>query len=158
MYDHVLVGTDGSATATRAVEAAARLAHAHRAKLTIAHAFKPREVSGPADAPVEHGWRVTAGGAADLLVTAAADRAHAASCGGITVETRVEPGHPMPVLLSLVRELEPCAVVVGNADIHRLRVRRSLGHALSRRASADVVVVDTRPTGSTKRWRRPGAV
>lgn len=145
MYDHVLVGTDGSATATKAVKAAARLAHAHRAKLTIAYAFDPRQ-----PVPVSHHaveaeftWRQSVGAMAEAIVTQAVGHAQAAACGGLVVDARAEPGPPVAVLLGFARDLRPDAVVVGNADLRRIRLRRSIGHALARRVSSDVVIVDT---------------
>jgi hypothetical protein len=47
------------------------------------------------------------------------------------------------VLLGFVEELEPDAVIVGNADLDRVRFHRSISHALSRRVHSDVVIVDT---------------
>ena len=152
MYDHVLVGTDGSPTATRAVEAAARLAHAYQAKLTIVHAFRPRRPSVVADAsfvPTEDAWRLTPGGAAESLVDRAADHAQLTACGGLHIETRVEPGSAASVLRALARELEPDVIVVGNADVYRPRLRRSIGQALSRRVTSDVVIIDTASRRST---------
>jgi nucleotide-binding universal stress UspA family protein len=146
MYAHVLVGTDGSPTATRAVGAAARLAHAHGARLTVVHAFDPRpprDVHHADRARDELGWRLTPGGAADVLVRDAADHAQAVACGALDVHVRAEPGHPVPVLLRAVAAVEPDAVVVGNADLRRPRVRRAIGPSLSRKAGVDVIIVDT---------------
>jgi nucleotide-binding universal stress UspA family protein len=141
------------------VEAAARLAHAHEAKLTIVHAFQARRSTFGRDAgvvPAEFGWLLTVGSAAEALVTQAADRAQQVACGGLDIHTRVEPGHAVPVLLAVIRELEPDAVVVGNADVHRARLRRSIGHALSRQASSDIVIVET-VRGRGTRDRRSAA-
>lgn len=49
MYDHVLVGTDGSARATIAVKAAARLAQSHQAQLGRRSLRKALERQGVAD-------------------------------------------------------------------------------------------------------------
>ena len=146
MYTHVLVGTDGSATAARAVDAAARLAHAHGARLTVVHAFDPRparEVPEPPGLGDELGWRLTPGGAAEVLVRDAAEQAQAAACGALDVDVRAEPGQPVPVLLRAVLDVEPDAVVVGNADLRRPRLRRGIGPSLSRKADVDVIIVDT---------------
>lgn len=154
MYDHVLVGTDGSETATRAVEAAARLAHAHDARLTIAYAFSSKLGRAAAEVPAQElDWRSTPGGIAESIVAEAVGVAQSAACGALRVDTRAEPGHPVAVLLALADELTPDAVVVGNADVRRPRVRRSVGHALTRRVAGDVVVVDT----VGRRRRRPAA-
>lgn len=152
MYDHVLVGTDGSVTATRAVGAAARLAHVHRAKLTIAHAFDPHS-SQPdlEDAPDVRRWMTSPGVVAETLVDVAVAHAHQVSCGGLQIDGRAEPGDPVAVLVAVVQELQPGAVVVGNADLRRLRLRRSIGHSLSRRVPTDVVIVDTVGDGPGRR-------
>jgi nucleotide-binding universal stress UspA family protein len=70
VYDHVLVGTDGSATATKAVEAAAQLAQVHGARLTIAHAFNPREPEPLESRAVEaeFPWLWSSGARAEALV------------------------------------------------------------------------------------------
>ena len=159
MYNHVLVGTDGSDTATKAVEAAARLAQAHQARLTIAHAFDARQprpaVASPMEA--EMGWLASPGARAEAVVNQAVNRAQEVTCGGLSVDGVAEPGRPIAVMLALADELEPDAVVVGNADVHRLRVRRSIGHALSRRVRGDVVIVDTVGALGAGRGRRLAA-
>jgi nucleotide-binding universal stress UspA family protein len=149
MYQQVLVGTDGSMTATRAVEAAARIARAHDAELTIAHVFNPRQglrqEVARAEAPDEFKWRLSPGGAADTIVEGAVDRARvAAGDGSLRVRTRSEPGRAIPVLLGLIDDMDPDALVIGNRDMPtRLRFRRSVARTLSRRATCDVVIVDT---------------
>ncbi len=146
MYDHVLVGTDGSATATRAVTAAAQLAHAHDARLTIVHPFEPRPAlpSDLGDRDLDElGWRGTPGGAAELLVQEAAAHARAASCGALDADGYAEPGQPVPVLLEAVLRHRPDVLVVGNADLRRPRLRRGIGTTLSKKAPVDVVIVDT---------------
>ena len=130
MYDLVLVGTDGTITASRAVESAARLAHAHNARLTIAHAFSPRAEPGlERSVRDELPWLGTPGTAAEALVLSAADLAQEATCGALDVDVRAEPGTPRAVLCSLIDELGPDAVVIGNADARRSLTRRGLGHA-----------------------------
>ena len=144
MYDHVLVGTDGSATATAAVEAAARLAKAHDARLTIVHAFKPGAVPIPSeDEAREFGWRFTAGAVADQLVSQAKRRARDVAGVELEIDTRSEAGKPVAVLVAAIDALKPDAVVVGNADIRAGRSYRSIGHSLSRKVDSDVVIVDT---------------
>lgn len=149
MYRHVVVGTDGSDTATRAVEAAARTAQAHRAELTVAHAFVARPAAvvagGLGDVPDELRWRLTPGAAADSIVERAIERAHhAAGSRGLVVHGRREPGQPVAVLLDLITELPADAVVVGNRDLTTwLGARHSVGRALSRHAPCDVIIAHT---------------
>ena len=60
-YRHIVVGTDGSDTATGAVRHAAGLAAAVGAKLTIVTAYShdPATDRAAADAPAEVRWRVS---------------------------------------------------------------------------------------------------
>jgi nucleotide-binding universal stress UspA family protein len=148
MFERVLVGTDGSVTATRAVEAAALLARAHGSVLIVGHAFSPRQSweqqQAWAEAPEESRWRLSVGAVAEATVQAAIERAHGASGFGLRVFGRCEPGRPIPVLLAMVDELDVDVLVIGNRDMRaRLHLGRSVGRSLTRRAECDVVVVDT---------------
>jgi nucleotide-binding universal stress UspA family protein len=127
VYDHVLVGTDGSISSVRAVRAAARLAEAHQARLTIVHPYlsRPR-------AP-----------AARSLVAAAADHARAIVGGELPVDTRAEVGMPVTVLCSLIEELRPDVVVVGNADVRRALGRADIASVVACPSGRDIVIVDT---------------
>ena len=157
MYTRVLVGADGSATATRAVTAAARLAQAHGAELIVAHAYAPRLTPEQRcawdEAPDELRWRLSSGSIAEETVHAAVRHATAVTDGTIGVHGRWVPGRPIPVLLSLIEALNPDVFVVGNRDMPaRLRTRRSVSRALSRRAGCDVVIADT--LGRSEQRRR----
>lgn len=145
MYQRLLVGTDGSPTATRAVEAAAAMARLHGAELVIAHAFAPRfDLALLNSAPDDVAWTMTPGSLADATLAHAAVHARAAAGGELEVHGRAEPGSPVPVLLRLVDELDPDALVIGNRDMRGLvRRHRSVGRALARRAGCDVVIIDT---------------
>jgi nucleotide-binding universal stress UspA family protein len=152
VYGHVLVGTDGSPTAARAVESAARLAHTHSAGLTIVHAFKPRQPTPHVSPAMEDESPLlrSNGTRAEAVVSAAINRAQAAACGGLEVHGRVEPGAPAAVLAAVSKEVRSDVVVVGNADVRRLRVHRSIGHALTRLVTCDVVIVDTATHGEPR--------
>ena len=83
MYDHVLVGTDGSAIARCAGRAAARLTQVHQAKLTIAHAFDPRSHVAHRPPVEELEWMFTPGATAEMLVRQEVVEAHRTACGGL---------------------------------------------------------------------------
>lgn len=148
MYERILVGTDGSATATRAVEAAARLARTHDAELVVAHAYSPRLTPAQQrawhEAPEELRWRLSSGSIAEDTVEAALRHAARLTGGTVRMHGRCEPGGAIPVLLALIDELDPDAIVVGNRDMPaRIRAHRSVSQAITRRASCDVVIADT---------------
>ena len=91
MYTKILVGTDGSKTAARAVERAVDVARASGATLTIfsaAHADKGEQV-----------------------VAAEAQR-HAAS--GVTIDTKVVDGEPVESLIDAARNGGYDLLVMGN--------------------------------------------
>ena len=165
MYERVLVGTDGSLTADRAVEAAALIARAHGSELIIAHAFPARptvaERVARSEAPDEVKWRLSPGAIAEALVQSAVDQARTAVGGdrqSLWVRGRCEPGAPIPVLLGLIDELDPDALVIGNRDMPgRIRIRRSVARTLAHRATCDVVVVDTVGRRDERRRRRAAA-
>lgn len=162
MYTRVLVGTDGSATATRAVEAAASLARAHGAELIVAHAFSPRPTDRQRqawdEAPEEVRWRLSLGAFAEATVGDAVERARARAGSHLVVHGRCEPGAAVSVLLRLVGELDPDAVVVGNRDLQaRPRLRRSVARAVSRRAPCDVIIIDTIGRRQKRRTATPAA-
>lgn len=148
MYERILVGTDGSETATRAVEAAASMTRVHGAALTVAYAFPPGQTpalrAAQREAPEEIKWRLSPGALAETTVQHAVEQARAIAGDELRIIGRSEPGHPVTVLLGLIDELDPDALVVGNRDMPgRLRLRRSVARALARRAACDVVAVDT---------------
>lgn len=119
MYGRVLVGTDGSATATRAVEAAARLARAHDAELVVGHPFPtrltPTQHHAWHEAPEELRWRLSSGSIAEDTVQAAVRCAETVAGPAARMRGRCEPGHPVPVLLSLIDKLDPDVLVMATA-------------------------------------------
>lgn len=148
MYERILVGADGSDTATRAVETAARLAVAHDAGLVIAHVYSPRLTAAQQrawhEAPEEQRWRHSSGSVAEGTLHAAVRHVTETTEGAVRVHGRCDPGRPVPVLLALVDELDPDLLVIGNRDMPgRIRARPSVSRALARRASCDVTIVDT---------------
>ena len=158
MYQRVLVGTDGSATGTRAVEAATRLAASSGAALTVAHAYRSRPTPAQhrawQQAPEDFRWRLSVGSVGESTLDAAVATARAA-CPWIDIDGRFEPGPAVRVLLRLVDQIDPDVLVIGNRDMRgRPRLSPSVGRALSRRAPCDVVIVDT----AGRRQQRRAAV
>src|SRR5918911_3660426 len=98
MFNVIVVGTDGSGSATNAVRSAISLAGPLQAKLVIVSAYadgsqRPAETEGaPADIPVGPGVDAVA------VVDAAAEVAEAA---GVAVEREALVGDPADVLLSV---------------------------------------------------------
>ena len=118
----LLVGTDGSLTAGRAVGRAVELAGALRARLIVAYV-------GPADT----GRTVLAGVSAQY---ADAD---------VAIETRLLAGDPADALLGLAQAERVDAIVVGNKGMAGAQrfLLGSVPNKVSHHAGCDVVVVHT---------------
>jgi nucleotide-binding universal stress UspA family protein len=138
--DPIVVGVDGSEQSTAAVRWAAREAHRRHASLRVVHAWVwplYRVPLGPAPgAPPGAGLRA----AAESVLAAAGSTAHAVA-GDLPVETSLEVGTAVPVLL---RAAEGAALlVVGNRGLGGFTglLLGSTGIAVSARAACPVVVV-----------------
>ena len=144
--DPIVVGVDGSEQSTAAVRWAAREARRRHASLRVVHAWVwplYRVPMGPAPgAPPGAGLRA----AAESLLAAAAGTAHAVA-GDLSVETSLEVGGSVPVLL---RAAEGAALlVVGNRGLGGFTglLLGSTGIAVSAPAGCPVVVVRGNETG-----------
>jgi nucleotide-binding universal stress UspA family protein len=145
VYDHVLVGTDGSTSSVRAVRAAARLAEVHQARLTIVHPYasRPAVLADKLGVAEEVRSLQAPAQVARSLVTAAAEHARAIVGGALAIDTRAEPGTPVTVLCSVIEELRPDVVVVGNADVRRALGRADISTLVVCPSGRDIVIVDT---------------
>src|SRR3954452_23011349 len=91
MYQKILVGTDGSKTAAKAVDRAVEVARAAGASLTIFSAANPAK--------------------GEQVVTAEAQR-HAAA--GVTIDTKVVDDEPVSALVEVARVGGYDLIVMGN--------------------------------------------
>jgi nucleotide-binding universal stress UspA family protein len=145
-YRHVLVGTDGSATAGEAVRHAARLAAACDATLTIVTGFTP-DPAGVAraqeEAPEEIKWRITDSAAAEEKVGAAEREARAA--GATDVQQRTGSGDPAGVLLDAAEAVGADVIVVGSKGMASPArfILGSVPNKVSHHAPCDVLIVHT---------------
>lgn len=143
-YHHIVVGTDGSASARGAVRHAAALATATGARLTVVSAYTrhdqleaEREV-GSADS-----WIVTDAAAAQAHVGEAQELAR--SLGITDLGGRTEPGDPAGVLLDVAAEIGADLIVVGSkgmASASRF-VLGSVPNRVSHHATCDVIIART---------------
>lgn len=161
-YAKVLVGTDGSPTAMRAVTAASRLAQCLGAHELIVCAHEPlsdaeREqlASDPNDpvaqwgtggaakaTPDEFRWRIAGAAQAEDVLERAAERALKE---GVEAEVRAPEGHPAEVLCSIAKDEGFDVIVVGSVGMTGAR-RFMLGnvpHRVSHSAPTDVLILRT---------------
>lgn len=159
-YRSILVGTDGSATAMRAVEMSARLAKALGIRPVVVTAYEPpteQELkqlradpndpvaqwsSKTKDVPSEFRWRIAdAAQAKDVLERAAE---HAAK-EGVDAEVRAIEGSAAETLISLAEREGFDVIVVGSVGMSGAK-RFMLGnvpHRISHHAPTDVLVLHT---------------
>ena len=145
-YRKVLVGTDGSASSFRAVEAAGRVAADSGATLLLVCAYQPmpdRERARASDQLGDLAYKVEGSTPADDVLRAARERAVAA--GAKDVEEVAVAGDAVDTLLRLAGEQEVDLVVVGNRGLNSLagRLLGSVPANLSHRAHCDVLIVHT---------------
>jgi nucleotide-binding universal stress UspA family protein len=145
-YRTILVGTDGSSSSFRAVDAAARLAHATGATLVLACAYHPmpaKERLSAADRLGDLAYKVEGSTPADDALRAARERAGAA--GAADVDELAVEGDAVDVLATLARRRPADLVVVGNRGLNSLagRILGSVPANLSHRAPCDVLIVHT---------------
>jgi nucleotide-binding universal stress UspA family protein len=145
-YRKVLVGTDGSASSFRAVEAAGRVAADSGAKLIMACAYQPmsdKERARAGDQLGDLAYKVEGSTPADDALRAARERAIAA--GATDVEGVAVAGDAVDTLLELAADREVDLLVVGNRGLNSLagRLLGSVPASLSHRARCDVLIVRT---------------
>jgi len=147
MYGSIVVGTDGSDTASRAVDAAARLAGGFGARLHVVSAYRsaPVVLAGAGMAPL--GAAGTLQGAADLAEEATKlleGIAAGLRDGGIDVETHAWPGEAVDALLSVASAYGADLIVVGSKGMAGpRRILGSVPNSISHRADTDVLIVKT---------------
>ncbi len=143
VYASIVVGTDGSETAERAVTEAARLAQALGAKLHLVSAFEPLRGARIAGAP-EEAAKIWAP-APDADVQTVVDHALAnVRASGVEVEAHRLTGDPADALLEIAEHQHADLIVVGSRGMHGVaRVLGSVPNKVSHRARCNVLIVST---------------
>lgn len=133
----VAVGTDGSTTASKAVEVAAEIARRFDAKLVLLSAFK--DAREPGEDTAELQWvsnndsRVR-----EILSRTEQDlREQRIDC-----RTMIDEGDPGEVLIRLAEECDADLLVIGNRGLQR-RVLGSVPNTVTHKAPCSVYVVKT---------------
>lgn len=135
----VAVGTDGSATAGRAVEEASEIARRFGAKLVLLSAFEDAHHSTPDDPGIELQWATNSSARVSALLDQVESRLKRE---GVACETRAEQGNPAEVLVRLAEECDADLLVIGNKGMKR-RVLGSVPNAITHKADCSVLVVKT---------------
>jgi nucleotide-binding universal stress UspA family protein len=144
MYRTIVVGTDCSPTAERAVATAAQLAELTGAKLhlvTVYHDAAASLAAASGAGMVASEWPEVAIREQGARIDAIAEGLRAR---GIDVEGRVEHGTPAVTLVAVAEAVGADLLVVGDRGLKGLRgVLGSVPNRVTHRAPIDVLVVHT---------------
>ena len=149
MYKRIVVGTDGSASANIAVDAAIELARVTGATLHVVNAHRVTnpfqlastpEVSVPIDAIVASNEAIQA--EAGRVCDQAVERAGA---GGVPAEGHCVAGDAAEALLKVAEDTECDLLVVGNRGMSGVRrfMLGSVPNKLSHHSPSSLLIVDT---------------
>jgi nucleotide-binding universal stress UspA family protein len=145
MFRTIVVGTDGSETATKAVEGAADLAGAHGAALAIVSAYGPPPGGAvrpeAQQVPGLRQWAKTAGEVDEVLRRAGA----VARDAGVQAETYARQGDPADAILDVAEELHADLVVVGHKGMTGAKrvLLGSVPTKVSHHAPCSVLIIRT---------------
>ena len=146
MYGSIVVGTDGSDTASEAVSQAIELAARLGAKLQIVSAYEPVSNARLRDeaqqAPADLQWMVNPREDVDATLDEAAERARAA---GVAAETFPRQGDPADAILDVAEEQGSDLIVVGNKGMTGAKrfLLGSVPNKVSHHAPCSVMIIRT---------------
>lgn len=147
MYRAIVVGTDGSDTAGKAVEEAVRLAEAFDAPLHVVSAYRTTAATSAASAEFGMGavllgdWLLDARSKVESRLESVARQ-----LGGRGVKTTVHAlaGNPVDAILKVAADTDADLVVVGSKGMNGARrVLGSVPNSVAHKASCTVLVVKT---------------
>ena len=141
MFETVAVGTDGSATAAKAVAAALELAERFGARLVVLSAFDSGSgAAAPRLAPEAYPeWASNAAVQVERILASAEETA---AERGIECGTAMAEGEPGAVLVELAEKHGADVLVVGSKGMER-RVLGSVPNTVTHKAPCSVLVVKT---------------
>ncbi|HEV3069922.1 MAG TPA: universal stress protein [Solirubrobacteraceae bacterium] len=146
MFRSIVVGTDGSDTATQAVRQAVDLAAAVGATLEIVSAYEPvpaqRLREERRDTPEELEWAINPREDVDTTLETAAELARGA---GVGVNIYSRQGDPADAILDVAEEREADLIVVGNKGMTGAKrfLLGSVPNKVSHHAPCSVLIIRT---------------
>jgi nucleotide-binding universal stress UspA family protein len=146
MFRSIVVGTDGSETATEAVKQAVELAQATKAKVELVSAYEPvsstRLRQEGTQVPEDLQWSVNPREDVDATLREAAELAEGA---GVTVQTYARQGDPADAILDVAEETKADLVIVGNKGMTGARrfLLGSVPNKVSHHAPCSVLIIRT---------------
>jgi nucleotide-binding universal stress UspA family protein len=146
MFSSIVVGTDGSETAGKAVRAAADLAKAVGASLDIVSAYEPvagqRLREEARQAPGDTQWTINP---REDVESTLSDAAEAVAGSGVAVETFAREGDPADAILDVAEERSADLIVVGNKGMTGAKrfLLGSVPNKVSHHAPCSVLIIRT---------------
>jgi nucleotide-binding universal stress UspA family protein len=146
MFSSIVVGTDGSSTATQAVREAVDVAKALGARLELVSAYAPvsdqRLRTEERRAPTAAQSASSPRRDTEALLEDAADTAREA---GVEVNTHARQGDPSDAILDVAEELKADLVIVGNKGMTGAKrfMLGSVPNRISHHAPCSVLIVRT---------------
>jgi nucleotide-binding universal stress UspA family protein len=146
MFRSIVVGTDGSDTATEAVKQAVDLAKATGARIELVSAYEPvpnqRLREEQRQVPEDMQWSVNPREDVDATLE---DAAQLARDGGVGVEVYARQGDPADAILDVAEETTADLIVVGNKGMTGARrfLLGSVPNKVSHHAPCSVLIIRT---------------
>jgi len=146
VFRSIVVGTDGSETAAKAVDSAVELARLTGATLELVSAYEP--VGGQAlreearQVPPDLQWIVNRRADVDATLQRAIERAGAA---GVAAQTYAREGDPADAILDVAEELGADLIVIGNKGMTGAKrfLLGSVPNKVSHHAPCAVMIIRT---------------
>ena len=146
MFKSIVVGTDGSQTATTAVKQAVELADSIKAKIELVSAYEPvgdqRLREERTEVPDDVSWMVNPREDVDATLREAAEWAKEA---GVDVETYARQGDPADAILDVAEEQNADLIIVGNKGMTGAKrfLLGSVPNKVSHHAPCSVLIIRT---------------
>jgi nucleotide-binding universal stress UspA family protein len=146
MFGSIVVGTDGSETASEAVRQATELAKAVGAKVHLVSAFEPvgnqRLREEKQQVPEDMSWMVNLREDVDATLR---DAAETIGETGVEVETYARQGDPADAILDVAEEKNADLIVVGNKGMSGAKrfLLGSVPNKVSHHAPCSVMIIRT---------------
>jgi nucleotide-binding universal stress UspA family protein len=139
VFETVVVGADGSATAAEAVRVAIELVKLTDGQLHIVTAYKPAQLHSPAGEEFSGSLSST-----DLAQSVLAELASRARSGGVAVETHLKDAGPADAICEVAAQVKADVIVVGNKGMQGMRrVLGSVPNSVAHQAPCAVLIAFT---------------
>ena len=142
MYESIVVGTDGSATAEKAVEHAAELAKTLKGKVHVVSAYEPGSVKVGGGFEERSQWMASPNATVDSVLERAVGMIRVK---GIDVEIYARKGDAAEALLEVAEECQADLIIVGNRGMTGTRrfLLGSVPDKVSHHAPCSVLIIRT---------------